>query len=235
VNWYQSKVTGKLRRVHVYTPPAYDQQAPQRFPVLYLQHGAGENERSWIEQGRAGFILDNLIADKKAASMIAVADTGYAVRPGNEGAGPTSAFEEVMINELIPFIDGRYRTMADAEHRAMAGLSMGSMQTLGITLKHPDKFAWIGAMSGPPRRGFDVKTSFDGVFNDAAAFNARTRLLFFSAGTAEEEFHRHSVAVHEALTGAGIQSVFYSSPGTDHEWQTWRRSLHEFAQRVFRN
>jgi len=234
VNWYQSKVSGKLRRAHVYTPPAYDQQPQQRFPVLYLQHGAGENERGWVEQGRANFILDNLIATGKAVPMMAVVDTGYAVRPGSESAGPTSAFEEVMLTELIPLIDARYRTIADAEHRAMAGLSMGSGQTLSIAPKHPERFAWIGAMSGPPRKGFDVKTSFDGAFADAAAFNGRTKLLWLSAGTAEEEFHRHTLAMHEALTGAGIKNVFYSSPGTDHEWQTWRRSLHEFAQRLFK-
>jgi enterochelin esterase-like enzyme len=235
VNWYQSKITGKLRRAHVYTPPGYDEQLQQRFPVLYLQHGAGENERGWVEQGRANFILDNLFAAGKAVPMIAVVDTGYASRQGSEGAGPTSAFEEVMLTELIPLIDTRYRTIADADHRAMAGLSMGSGQTLNIAPRHPDRFAWIGAMSGPPRKGFDVKTSFDGVFADAAAFNKRTRLLWLSAGTAEEEIHRNTLAMHEALTQSEIKCVFYSSPGTDHEWQTWRRSLFEFAQRLFKN
>src|SRR5204863_7116490 len=95
-----------------------------------------------------------------------------------------SAFEEVMTTEFIPMIDGRYRTLADADHRAMAGLSMGSMQTRGSTMKHPELFKWIGAMSGPPRRGFDVKTAFDGVLNDAPAFNKKVKLLWFSAGTA---------------------------------------------------
>lgn len=237
--WYQSKLTGKARRAHVYTPPGYDRDARTRYPVLYLQHGAGENERSWVEQGRANFILDNLIAAGRAKPMLVVVDTGYAafagVNVGTNRAAQTAAFEDVMLKELIPMIDSTYRTLADRKNRAMAGLSMGSGQTLAITLKHLDKFAWIGAMSGAPRQGFDVKTAYDGVFSDAAAFNQQVKLLWFSAGTAEERFHTSAVAIHEALTQAGIRSVFYSSPGTDHEWQTWRRSLHEFALRLFRD
>ena len=140
-----------------------------------------------------------------------------------------------MLKELIPTIDATYRTLADRKSRAMAGLSMGSGQTLNITLRHLDQFAWIGAMSGPPRQGFDMKTAYDGVFNDATAFNKKVKLLWFSAGTAEERFHASTVAIHEALNQAGIKNVFYSSPGTDHEWQTWRRSLHDFTPRLFRD
>jgi enterochelin esterase family protein len=116
----------------------------------------------------------------------------------------------------------------------MAGLSMGSMQTLQITLKHLDRFAWIGVMSGPPRTGFDPKTAYDGVFADAARFNQQARLLWLGAGTAETRFHQATEAIHKALEQAGIPNVFYSSPGTDHEWQTWRRSLRDFAPRLFR-
>ena len=111
---------------------------------------------------------------------------------------------------------------------------MGSMQTLGITLKHPELFKWIGAMSGPPRKGLDVKTAYGGVFNDAPAFNAKVKLLWFSAGTAETEFDKTTRAIHETLTTAGIKNEFYSSSGTDHEWQTWRRSLNEFVPRLFK-
>ena len=240
-HWYHSKITGKWRRAHVYTPPDYDQNTRTRYPVLYLQHGAGENERGWIDQGRANFILDNLLAAGKAKPMIVVVDTGYASRPGSQpnapgtrGPAPTSAFEEVMINELIPSIDSRYRTVADREHRAMGGLSMGSMQTLQITLKHLDQFAWIAGMSGPPRQGFDVKTSYDGVLNDADAFNRKVKLFWLGAGTAETQIHQSTTAMHEALDKAGIRNVFYSSPGTDHEWHTWRRSLHELVPRLFK-
>lgn len=237
--WYHSKITGKWRRAHVYTPPDYDRKTRTRYPVLYLQHGAGENERGWVEQGRANFILDNLIASGRARPMILVVDTGYAAFAGTSAgtnrAAPTAAFEDVMLKELIPMIDATYRTLADRKSRAMAGLSMGSGQTLNLTLRHLDQFAWIGAMSGPPRQGFDVKTAYDGVLNDATAFNKKVKLLWLGAGTAEERIHASTVAIHEALNQAGIKNVFYSSPGTDHEWQTWRRSLYDFAPRLFRD
>jgi enterochelin esterase-like enzyme len=238
VHWYQSQITGKWRKAHVYTPPGYD-NARTRYPVLYLQHGAGENERGWVEQGRANFILDNLLAAKKARPMILVVDTGYAsfagTTAGTNRSAATAAFEEVMLKELIPSIDASFRTKSARAHRAMAGLSMGSGQTLNITLRHLDKFAWIGAMSGPPRQGFEVGTAYDGVFRDAAAFNKKVKLLWLGAGTAEERFHSSTVAIHEALERAGIKNVFYSSPRTDHEWQTWRRSLHDFAPRLFKD
>jgi enterochelin esterase-like enzyme len=238
--WYHSNLTGKWRRAHVYTPPDYDKDTTARYPVLYLQHGAGENERGWVQQGRANFILDNLIAAGKARPMILVVDSGYATfaagatPAGTNRAAPTAAFESVMLKELIPLIDATYRTQPDRAHRAMAGLSMGSMQTLQITLKHLDQFAWIGAMSGPPRQGFEVKTAYDGVFSDAAAFNQKVKLLWLGAGTAEAQINQNTLAMHEALDKAGIKNVFFSSPGTDHEWQTWRRSLHDLAPRLFR-
>lgn len=240
--WYLSAITGQGRRANVYTPPGYDASPGARYPVLYLLHGAGENERGWIEQGRANFILDNLIAAGRAKPMILVVDSGYAVRPAR-GARPassagmmaaTAAFEEVLMKELIPMIDATYRTKAGPEHRAMAGLSMGSMQTLQIALKHLDQFGWIAAMSGPPRQGLDVRTAYGGVFSDAAAFNQKVKLFWLGAGTAETQFHMFTMAMHAALDQAGIQNVFYSSPGTDHEWQTWRCSLQDLAPRLFR-
>ena len=242
---YLSQITGKWRRAFVYTPPAYEQNPQQRYPVLYLQHGAGENERGWIDQGRAHFILDNLIAAGAAKPMILVVDTGYATsaraaaetnQPGRfNPLGGTAAFEEVMLQDIIPTIDRDYRTLARRESRAMAGLSMGAMQTLAITLRHLDQFAWIGAMSNPPRQGFDVATAYDGAFKDAAAFNQKVKLFWFGAGTAETWFHTGAAAMHDALEKAGVRHVFYSSPGTDHEWQTWRRSLLDLAPRLFRD
>ena len=240
-HWYFSQLTGKWRRAHVYTPPSYDQNTSTRFPVLYLQHGAGENERGWIEQGRANFILDNLIAAGRARPMILVVDTGYASyartnqsTSTNRAFAGTAAFEEVMLKEIIPSIDAKYRTLTGREHRAMAGLSMGSGQTLNLTLRHLDKFAWIGGMSGPPRGSFDAATAYDGVFRDVEAFNKKVKLLWLGAGTAETRIYTNAVIVHEALDKAGIKNVFYSSASTDHEWQTWRRSLHDFAPRLFR-
>src|SRR5262249_38734966 len=159
---------------------------------------------------------------RSAKPMIVVVDSGYAAFPNNvpstNAAGnATAAFEQVMLKELIPLVDGRYRTLTHRDHRAMAGLSMGSAQTMTITLRHLDQFAWIAAMSLPPRQNFDVATAYDGVFRDAAAFNNKVKLLWFGAGTAEERFHASARGIHDALERAGIRNVFYSSPGTDHE------------------
>jgi enterochelin esterase-like enzyme len=237
---YYSEITGKWRRVHIYTPPGYDGEPVTRYPVLYLLHGAGENERGWIEQGRAQNILDNLLASGPTKPMIAVIDSGYAAFPvalsmlkSKTAANPTAAFEQVMLKELIPFIDSTYRTISNRENRAMAGLSMGSGQTLNLTLHHLDQFAWVGGMSGPPRQGFTVSTAYDGVFGDPSVFNTRVRLLWFGAGTAEASIYASTRAVYESLQRSGIHCQFYSSPGTGHEWQTWRRSLREFAPKLF--
>ena len=224
---YRSKTTGQWRTAYVYTPPGYD-AGSTRYPVLYLQHGAGENATGWTRQGRAHLILDNLLAAGKAKPMLVVMETGYAVKPG---AAP-NAFEEVVINDLIPMIDSSYRTLADRDHRAMAGLSMGGMQTLQITMAHLDRFAWIGSFSAP-MRNFDVKTAYNGAFHDAAAFNNQVRLLWIGAGTAEEAMHQGALTMHQALDGAGIRNTFFESAGTSHEWQTWRRDLYDFVPRLF--
>ncbi|MCC7377517.1 MAG: hypothetical protein IT581_22850 [Verrucomicrobiales bacterium] len=238
-HWYFSEITGKWRRSHVYCPAEYDRKTRSRYPVLYLQHGAGENERGWVEQGRANFILDGLIASGAARPMIVVCDSGYAMARNappstNAWTAPIAAFEDVLLKELIPSIDDDFRTRTGREDRAMAGLSMGGMQTLGIALKHLDRFAWIAAMSAPPRQGFEVATAYDGVFRDSARFNREVCLLWLGAGTAEERFLAGTKTMHEALAAAGIPSVLYASPGTDHEWQTWRRSLRDLAPRLFR-
>jgi enterochelin esterase-like enzyme len=233
--WYHSKVTGKPRRAFVYTPPGYD-AGTEKYPVLYLQHGAGEDERGWTTQGRANFILDNLIAAKKARPMIVVMDNGYADRVGQPPRlFDFRAFEEVVTGELIPKVDATYRTQADRDHRALAGLSMGGMQALQVGLNHLDLFAAIGSFSGPPLGGFDVTTSYNGAFRDAEAFNKKVRLLWLGAGSAEERFTASMKAMHGALDKAGVKHVVFESPGTAHEWQTWRRSLHDFAPRLFRD
>jgi enterochelin esterase-like enzyme len=240
VRWYRSKTTGAWRRAYVYTPPGYDRELKTRYPVLYLQHGAGENETSWTKQGRANLILDNLLADKRARPMLIVMETGYATKVGATPVpGPTgsptmpNAFEQVLTGDLIPMIDAEYRTLADRDHRAMAGLSMGGNQTLQITAAHLDTFAWIGAFSAP-LRNFDVKTSLGGVFADAAAYNKRVRLLWIGAGTGEVTFRDAAAKLHADLDAAGIKHVHFESAGTAHEWQTWRRSLHDFLPRLFK-
>lgn len=234
--WYHSKVTGKPRRALVYTPPGYD-KGVARYPVLYLQHGAGEDERGWTTQGRANFILDNLIAAKQAKPMIVVMDNGYAEVAGQapvRGFNFTG-FEAVLTGELIPKIDATYRTACDRNHRALAGLSMGGMQALQIGLTHLDTFATVGAFSAPPFGNFDTATSYNGVFRDAKVFNEKVRLFWLGAGTTEQAFATRLKAMHEALDKAGVKHVTFESKGTSHEWQTWRRSLHDFAPRLFRD
>lgn len=245
--WYFSKTTQAWRRIFVYTPPDYDQNTAARYPVLYLQHGGGEDERGWPVQGRVSHIMDNLIAAKKAQPMLIVMERGYALKPGEvppvrmrppqQGAGgPPRDFsrmfttlDEVFVNDLIPMIDKTYRTKADREHRAMAGLSMGGMQTRAIALAHLDTFSHIGVFSG----GSIDPSSTEHI----ASLKEKAKLVFISYGSRElEEPHRRSgdpkVSV-EALKQAGINAVYYISPGTHHEWHTWRRSLHEFAPLLF--
>jgi enterochelin esterase-like enzyme len=229
--WYYSKITAAWRRVYVYAPPGYDADPGARYPVLYLQHGAGEDERGWSAQGRVNFILDNLLAAGRARPMLVVMDKGYATRAGE--TGNANAFESVLLTELIPFIDARFRTRPQREQRALAGLSMGGGQALQIGLTHRDTFAYVGAFSAPGRT-FDT-AAYGGAFADSAKFNARVRLLWLGAGTAEERIHRSVKAFHDALTAAKIKAEFVASPGTAHEWQTWRNALYDFAPRLFRD
>src|SRR3989440_2015008 len=258
--WYLSKTTGEWRRALIYTPPQYEKNPKSRYPVLILQHGAGEDETGWTRQGKAQFILDNLIAAGKARPMIVVMDRGYAVRPGTSpdklGSDAFlqdlrlafSTFEDVGIHDLLPTIDATYRTIPDREHRAMAGLSMGGMQTLFITLHHLDMFAYIASLSGPIIRAinpgeraevstqgpFDAKAAYEGAFSDPSRFNQRVRLLWLGAGGAEPEQFRASIGgAVKALRAAGVRLVYFESAGTAHEWQTWRRDLHDLAPRLF--
>jgi enterochelin esterase-like enzyme len=255
--WYSSKVTGTWRHALVYAPPNYDSQTNVRYPVLYLQHGGGEDETGWIRQGNANFILDNLIAAKNCKPMIVVMAYGYARRAGQPAPDLTgkpfgspemlkamqdmaAAFEDDVTQVLIPYIDSHFRTLTDRDHRAMAGLSMGGMQTFQVTLNHLDLFSYIGGFSGAGGmlvlgdRKLNPKTDYNGVFADPAAFAKKVHLLWIGVGTTEPERMRAGLQrLHTSLLEANIQHVFYESPGTDHEWQTWRRDLKDFAPRLF--
>ena len=258
--WYRAKTTDEWRRLFVYTPPDYDTNRDARYPVLYLQHGGGEDERGWPNQGRVGFVLDNLIAAGKARPMLVVMSLGYARKPGEPpvptrppappapGAAPAavprdfarmfSALDEVFVKDLIPTVDATYRTVPDRDHRALAGLSMGGMQTFQIGLNHLDTFAFFGGFSGAGGgfggTAFDPKTAHGGVMADPGEFNKRVRLVWLGIGTAEPKRMYDSVkSYHEALEKAGIKHVYYESPGTSHEWLTWRRCLYEFAPLLF--
>lgn len=237
-HYYFAKTTGKIRRCFVYAPPDYDTNLTARYPVLYLQHGMGEDARGWSDQGRTGFILDNLIAAGKAKPMLVVMDDG-GITPGamsgpRKGGGPMfwDKFSQVLIEDIIPMIDSTYRTIPDRDHRAMAGLSLGGTQTMEITQAHLDQFAYIGVFSAP--FGFpQVPNGFNGSLGDPTAFARQVKVLFLSYGTAGDLAARGTQAFHRELEQANIVHVYYESPGTGHEWLTWRRSLHEFAPLLF--
>ena len=261
---YFAKSSNSVRRCFLYTPPDYEKDLSKRYPVLYLQHGAGENETGWGTQGHAGLIMDNLIAEGKAKPFIIVMENGGNIGggpgrggrgrgappatqsgtpPGGAGRGGPAfsfgAFEQVLIDDLIPHIDSTYRTIADQPHRAMAGLSMGGMQTRQISLAHLDTFSHIGVFSGGSIAPADVK--------DMESFKQKVKLVFISYGSREVDqagargragrglFGGDPKANTDALQAAGINTHYYISPQTAHEWQSWRRSLHEFAPLIFRD
>ena len=264
--FYWSTYTEKMRRCHVYLPAEYYTNPTKKFPVLYLQHGMGENEYGWAEQGHTAQILDNLIAEGKAVPCIIVMDNGLnARRPGEQGGfggfgGPrpqrpqgvaapqgqrpqgapgqagarrggfggfggfSEGFKNVLFNDIIPMVEKNYRVIADSQHRAYAGLSMGGMQAREITLANPDKFAYVGSFSSGAWNVEQVKNS--------EGFAKNVKLLFMSGGGKENMGCEEAAKkIHDEL---GMNAVGYSSPGTAHEWHTWRRSLYQFAQLIFK-
>jgi enterochelin esterase-like enzyme len=243
---YFSKNNNSMRRCFVYTPPDYDKDIMKRYPVLYLQHGGGEDETGWPNQGKTNLIMDNLIAEGKAKPFIIVMDNGTwrwpenvpRPKPGERPSGPwppkgwADGFMKTLLEDIIPMIDTNYRTLADQSHRAMAGLSMGGMQTRVITLAHPDMFSYVGIFSGG-------SISMDDV-NNAPGFKEKIKLVFVSYGSRELENPRMRLFGDpkeniEALKKAGMNTHFYVSPLTAHEWQSWRRGLHEFAPLLFKD
>lgn len=247
---YYSAVTSGMRRCFVYTPPGYERDSTVRYPVLYLQHGGGEDETGWPSQGKANLILDNLIAEGKARPFIVVMENGTWSMPGQRrpaappaGAGPgqrpanwpppgwSDTFRDTLLKDVIPMIDSTFRTLADPAHRAMAGLSMGGMQTNAIGMEHPEVFGWIGIFSGGTVG--DPATAHHGVMADAAEFNKKVRLIFQSCGSKERP--EMVKASYDQLKAAGINTAMYVSEGTAHEWQSWRRSLHTFAPLLFKD
>lgn len=235
--WYFSKVTNAWRRVLVYTPPDYETNPTRRYPMLNLRHGGGEDETGWVEQGKANIILDNLIAEGKAEPMIVVMDWGQAPTPDQAihipDTPPLPEIGQVTIDELTPFIDENFRTLPDRDHRAMAGLSMGSVQTLYIGLNNLDTFSALGVFSRRPMSPAEF-SNFDEIFADAEAFNEKVHLFWWGAGTAEEGIYNATKANLKELEDKGINSVFVEFPGTSHQFQTWRKCLYDFAQRLFR-
>ena len=267
--YYYSTVTEQMRHGYIYLPAEYYTNPEKKFPVLYLQHGMGENETGWSAQGKTGIIMDNLIAAGKAVPFIIYMDNGLSARkPGEQpmgfggprpqggprpAGGPRpgaqggqrprmsgadfakmarrigGAFEEVLIKDIIPMVEKNYRVIADADHRAMAGLSMGGMQTHGITLNNPTTFAYVGIFSGGTIGAEEL--------TDVPDFKKTNKVLFMSAGSRETGMAEGENSVGKAaedMKAIGINAHSYISPETAHEWQTWRRSLYQFAQLIFK-
>ena len=236
---YYSEVNKSMRRCFVYTPPGYDKNTKKRYPVLYLQHGGGENETGWSSQGHANYIMDNLIAEGKAKPFIIVMDNGTWTMSGprrSEGGtwppkGWADGFMNTLLKDIVPMIDASYRTIANQKNRAMAGLSMGGMQTRVITLANPDVFSQVGMFSGGSINVDDV--------NKAPGFKEKVKLLFVSYGGHELDNPMTNMNGGpkenvEKLKKMGLNAHFYVSPKTAHEWQSWSRSLYQFAQLVFK-
>ena len=252
-NQYFSKTSNSVRRVYIYTPPGYDKDS-KKYPVLYLQHGMGENETGWGNQGRTGLIMDNLIAEGKSLPFIIVMENssvnlGGAPRGPRPAGAPTPApsapapgqaaprfggmggmnfagqFERILFDDLIPYIESNYRVIPDQAHRAMAGLSMGGMQTHSIVVANPDKFSYVGMFSSGTFSPTEIK--------DMDSFKKGVKVVFMSFGGREGGSAKIGAAAEE-WNKAGIKGGSYISPETAHEWQSWRRSLHEFAPLLFR-
>jgi enterochelin esterase-like enzyme len=235
---FPSKSTKTSRRAFVYTPPDYDKDQTIRYPVLYLQHGWGEDETAWSTQGHANLIMDNLIAEGRIKPFLIVMTYGMTneIKFGGLRNFDIKPFQTVLVDELIPYVDGNFRTLTDQPHRAMAGLSMGGMETKMITLANLDKFSHIGLFSGG-------SISLDDV-NNTPGFKDKVKMVFVSFGSRELENRRGGGRGPfggdpkdnaEALKQAGINSVFYVSQNTAHEFLSWRRSLREFAPLLFKN
>lgn len=288
--WYFAGSTGEHRQAYIYLPPDYSKNTNNRYPVLYLQHGMGEDRRAWANQGKTNFILDNLIAEGKAKPMIVVMEDGgiaagmggsggrrqggapgsqppqgavpgqqrqqpQEARPGQTpaqtqggaaapgqrpavpGQGPGipsfwDGFGSVIVKDLIPAIDANFRTIANRENRAMAGLSLGGTQTYSITQANLDKFGNIGIFSAP--FGFPgMESGYNGLLAKPEEFNKQVKVFYISMGSKEGATTGRTI--HESLEKGGINHIYFEAPGTAHEFQTWRKSLHGFAQLLFKD
>ena len=235
---YYSEVEGQVRRCFVYTPVEYETSPKSKYPVLYLQHGMGEDERGWHEQGHMANILDGQIASGKCKPMIVVMDYGdcgyiHGTKKGETRDEFGASFGNILLRDIIPFVEKTFRVKTDRDHRAMAGLSWGGHQTFQITLTHLDQFAHIGAFSGAilMAPGQNITDVYGGVFSDADKFNKQVHTLFLGQGTEEG---MGCDRMSQSLKEAGINHVYYASRGTHHEWLTWRRCLNEFLPLLFK-
>lgn len=241
---YFSKTTDTWRNINIYTPPGYDQNSRKIYPVLYIQHGGGEDERGWAVQGKTNIILDNLIAEKKAVPMLIVIPNGNVTKPGLNARGYSeeamTLFKEELFENVIPFIESNYKVKAGPESRAISGLSMGGGQAFYTGLRNTDKFAYVGVFStglfgGIARQDaapFNPEAVIPGITTNPQSFNNKLALFYISVGEEDPRIETTRQLVKSFVT-KGLDVEFASFPG-GHEWQVWRKSLHDFAQRLFK-
>ncbi len=237
VRSYMSTPLKRLRELYVYVPPEYDANRTRRFPVLYLRHGSGDTEANWSVDGRAGVILENLIAERKAVPMIIVMPNGDTDGSWGGGSSPEGIelLGKELLGDIIPFIEKSYRVAPGRENRAITGLSMGGGQAFTIGLKNLDLFAWVGQFSSGlvSAVGFDVTKHVPGIFQDPAATNRKLRLLYLACGTDDPRYPGQLDLV-DAFKSHNIRQEFHDTPG-GHEWKVWRHLLADFLQRLFKD
>ncbi|WP_346857959.1 alpha/beta hydrolase-fold protein [uncultured Draconibacterium sp.] len=240
--YYYSDYTKSWRHLFVYTPPGYDKNTREKYPVVYIQHGGGEDETGWAVQGKTDIILDNLIAEGKAKPMIVVISNGNVRVPGGGFGGYSSQgmarFKEEMTKNIVPFIDKNYRTLTDAKNRALCGLSMGGGQSFYVGLESPEFFGSVCVFSSglfggirTSGSGFDAEKEIPGLLSESEKFNKNLDLFYISCGEQDMRIEHTKKAI-KRMRENGLDVEFNSFPG-DHEWQVWRKSLHDFASRVF--
>jgi enterochelin esterase family protein len=244
-DWYESKSLGSIRRLTVYTPPGYDASGKTKYPVLYLFHGANADETAWTRLGHVNLILDNLLAAGKMKPFIAVMPFGYPVPPSVQTAQPSGAaagagrgfssvvegFSKDLVGDVIPYVQSHYRVYADRDHRAIAGLSMGGIESLQIGLNHLDEFSYVGGFSAAISP-VSFPQTFPGVTADPAGVNKQLHLLWIGCGT-DDGLFAASTSFSKYLDDAQVKHTFYKIPGA-HTWIVWRQFLNEFAPQLFR-
>ncbi len=236
IEYIDSRVTGQLERLLIYVPAEYDQQEnkEKQYPVLYLQHGHGENETTWVHQGKMNFIMDNLIEDKKAVPCIVVMSNGMITQKTESGfcVGATTVFEQYLLEDVIPYVDGKYRTLADKQHRAIAGLSMGSMQTSVISLKHQDMFDYVGVFSGFVQ---DVLTGYEEHVSPENLSTYGTNIKYLFRGIGDQDRFIDAFFKDDALLAqydiAHERKIYQGL----HEWKVWQHCLFDFMQKAFKD
>jgi enterochelin esterase family protein len=227
---YFSKPIGHQRQIDIYTPPGYDQQTDVKYPVLFLQHGSGDNQSTWTAHGRAHWILDNLIAQGKARPMLVVMANGHATGPGENtpgGLNNSQLFEKDLIEEVIPYVESHYRVLPAPQNRAIVGLSMGGEQSLRIGLTHRELFAWIGGFSAAAPQAGALGSSLD----NADLVNQQLKLLWIACGKDDFLLSRNQEFI-TLLKNKNIRHDWHLTEG-NHSWPVWRDYLAQIVPLLF--